>query len=184
MSEQDQRETGSKVPLDGAGDALQSSSRRNFSKLGLGAPVLMTLASRPVYGMECLSGILSMGSASHVHQDTGACTEGMSVSALQAAGMNMGRSVALISPRTRLRDTVLYHDGALCGMRVPCKKLSALLNKGTRLQQLGVAALMNCHLNPATFVLNESSWCSLLNDQMNLPPHYTKESLLEYIMPE
>ncbi len=181
MSDRDQRETGSEASPDRADDAIQSSSRRNFSKLGLGAPVLMTLASRPVYGMECLSGILSMGTASHVHQDTGQCTEGMSVSALQAAGMNMGRAMGM-SPDTKLRDTVLYQTTPYAG-EMPYRKIVSLLNKGTRLQQLGVAALMNCHLNP-TFVLNEIQLVQLLNDQLNLPPHYSKESLLEYIMPE
>ena len=49
-------------------------SRRGFTKLGAAAPVLMTLASRPVFGggghglpAMCLSGMMS-GNASHEHE--------------------------------------------------------------------------------------------------------------------
>lgn len=40
-------------------DMLVSASRRRLAKLGLGAPVLITLASRPVLAGQCLSNMMS-----------------------------------------------------------------------------------------------------------------------------
>ncbi|PCJ37976.1 MAG: hypothetical protein COA75_01810 [Cellvibrionales bacterium] len=49
-------------------------SRRKFAKVGVAAPVIMTLASKPVFGAQCLSQMMS-GNASH--QD-GSCQLGWS----------------------------------------------------------------------------------------------------------
>lgn len=57
-------------------DAPSDSTRRRLTKLGLGAPVLMTLASRPVLAGQCLSNMLSGNtSPGHVH---GHCSKGWS----------------------------------------------------------------------------------------------------------
>ncbi len=63
LQHQRNKETGSPALPDGSeprADAPADQSRRNFSRrLGVTAPVLMTLASRPAFGGNCLSNMLS-----------------------------------------------------------------------------------------------------------------------------
>jgi len=42
-------------------------SRRGFTKLGVGAPVILSLASQPVLGAACLSGMMSGNLSNHEH---------------------------------------------------------------------------------------------------------------------
>ncbi len=58
-----------------AGRGTPNETRRRFTKLGIGAPVLMTLASRPVLAGNCLSNMLS-GNLSD--PDRGTCSKGWS----------------------------------------------------------------------------------------------------------
>ena len=56
-------------------DFVVSEKRRRLAKLGFGAPVLMTLASRPVFAGQCLSNMLSGNLSNHTH---GICVTGWS----------------------------------------------------------------------------------------------------------
>jgi len=56
--------------------------RRKLAKVGMAAPVIMTLASKPVFGAQCLSQMMS-GNASH--QD-GSCSLGWSPGAWKEVG--------------------------------------------------------------------------------------------------
>lgn len=50
-------------------------SRRSFAKAGMAAPVIMTMASRPVFGAQCLSDMLS---TTQSHAPTSNCWGGLS----------------------------------------------------------------------------------------------------------
>ncbi len=50
--------------------------RRSFTKAGIAAPIVMTLASRPVFGATCLSDMLSSNLSNHAHQSV--CLGGFS----------------------------------------------------------------------------------------------------------
>jgi hypothetical protein len=67
-------------------DAIVSAKRRRLAKFALGAPVLVTLASRPVLAGQCLSNILS-GNLSH--PDPGNCSTGLSPGAWGMPGGNI-----------------------------------------------------------------------------------------------
>ncbi len=70
------RETNSEQNMDVQDKEHISSSRRHFTKAGLlASPVLMTVVSRPVFGVGCLSNMLS-GNLSD--PDRGECTLGLS----------------------------------------------------------------------------------------------------------
>ena len=53
--------------------SVANPARRRFSRLGVGAPVLMTVLSKPVFGAQCLSNMLS-GNLSD--PDRGTCVKG------------------------------------------------------------------------------------------------------------
>lgn len=53
--------------------SIVNPARRRFSKLGVGTPVLMTVLSKPVFGAQCLSNMLS-GNLSD--PDRGTCVKG------------------------------------------------------------------------------------------------------------
>ena len=59
----------------GSAEVLVSEQRRRWAKLGLGAPIVMTLASRPVLAAQCLSNMMS-GNLSN--PDRGNCSKGWS----------------------------------------------------------------------------------------------------------
>lgn len=70
------RETNRDQVLDSQSEEAISSSRRQFTKSGLlASPVLMTVVSRPVFGVGCLSNMLS-GNLSD--PDRGECNLGLS----------------------------------------------------------------------------------------------------------
>lgn len=56
-------------------EATVSAQRRKWAKLGLGAPIVMTLASRPVLAAQCLSNMMS-GNLSNPNR--GNCSKGWS----------------------------------------------------------------------------------------------------------
>lgn len=56
-------------------EVLVSAQRRKWAKLGVGAPIVMTLASRPVLAGQCLSNMMS-GNLSN--PDRGNCSKGWS----------------------------------------------------------------------------------------------------------
>lgn len=66
-------------PVVGAGDGVSgqghSSTRRRIAGLGVGAPILMTLTSKPALAGQCLSNMLSGNLSS---PDRGACSTGWS----------------------------------------------------------------------------------------------------------
>jgi len=58
-----------------ATEQLVDKTRRSFTRLGVVAPVIMTMASRPVFGAQCLSDILSTMQS---HAPTSNCWGGLS----------------------------------------------------------------------------------------------------------
>ncbi len=76
-SDPNQREVSpqSSVEMPESAQQSVSSSRRKLAGFGLGAPVIMSLASRPVMGAQCLSNMMS-GNLSD--PDRGQCVEGNS----------------------------------------------------------------------------------------------------------
>lgn len=59
---------------------LVDDKRRSFTKAGIAAPVIMTLASRPVFGAQCMSAMMSGNLSNHEHDSE--CAGGMSPIAL------------------------------------------------------------------------------------------------------
>lgn len=57
-------------------DEVVDVKRRSFTKAGIAAPVVMTLASRPVFGAQCLSNMLSGNLSNHGHRSE--CAGGVS----------------------------------------------------------------------------------------------------------
>jgi len=55
-----------KETLEGSIDRIDR-KRRSFAKTGVAVPVIMTLASKPVFGAECLSEMMSGNLSGHTH---------------------------------------------------------------------------------------------------------------------
>lgn len=82
----------SETKLGNAQDFAVSEKRRRLAKLGFGAPVLMTLASRPVFAGQCLSNMMS-GNLSNPTR--GNCAKGSSPGGWgQLGGQVQGYSTA------------------------------------------------------------------------------------------
>jgi PqqD family protein of HPr-rel-A system len=80
------------IKLSSAQDFAVSERRRRLAKLGFGAPVLMTLASRPVLAGQCLSNMMS-GNLSNPTR--GNCAKGSSPGGWgQLGGLVQGYSTA------------------------------------------------------------------------------------------
>lgn len=93
-SDPNQREVSpqSSVEMPESAQQSVSSSRRKLAGFGLGAPVIMSLASRPVMGAQCLSNMMS-GNLSN--PDRGQCVEGNSPGGWsQSGGKLAGQSDA------------------------------------------------------------------------------------------
>ena len=80
-----------------AKDAPRDGARRRLTKLGLGAPVLMTLASRPVLAAQCLSAQMSGNLSKHEHSG---CVKGTSPGGWANPGGNIG-SLSTVGAWTR-----------------------------------------------------------------------------------
>ncbi|MEH6570716.1 MAG: hypothetical protein V7709_16670 [Halioglobus sp.] len=111
-------------------------SRRGFTRIGISAPVLMTLVSRPVLGANCMSEMMSGNLSQHGHDS---CSAGYSPTAW-AGALPDGYSDVEIG-NTELRNLwsgapeatiaqLLVSDASIQG--VPVKNaIAALLNIGT-----------------------------------------------------
>ncbi len=154
MSEEKQREDAvsaspsDRHPLD--------SSRRNFTRMGLGAPVLMTLASQPVFGANCGSNAAS-GNLSD--PDRGECTRGFSAEAILDSG-NYG-------PRYmhyhKIRETMLGEMVHIFPGNQQNKNLKQILMHGNEMQTLAVAAMINASMS-MTYILTSEQLAELLRN--------------------
>ena len=83
-------------------------SRRKLAKIGVAAPVIMTLASRPVFGAQCLSQMMSGNASADVN---GSCNLGNSpggLSKLQGGTVVSGVSVKKAWQKAGLEYAVKY----------------------------------------------------------------------------
>lgn len=177
-----------------------SAKRRRFAKLAFGAPVLMTLASRPVFAGQCLSNMMS-GNLSDPNR--GQCETGLSpggwgqpggkirtystVSAWTAVGLNYGTYNASCRHTNKydcyqdgstLADVpgVLNKDGLL-----PTKLLREVLAKDPSSHQLTrhlVCAYLNACLSelPGSsfhYILTKAQVIGLANGTTTYPPAFS-----------
>ena len=188
MSDHKLPEPGARRP-DAEGDV--NNSRRQFTRIGVGAPVLLSLASQPVFGANCLSNALS-GNLSD--PDRGNCTMGAPVSTIQAAMPNWG---GMYRPDDRLKNTPLAEMTHIFPLDRQNKKLSWFIEKGDRLQQLTVAALINSSTSP-TYVMRQEQLLAVLrggaplafgelntgSNTLPVPYGMSLEDFLAWTMPE
>jgi hypothetical protein len=173
-----------------------SESRRRFSRLGLGAPVVMSLVSRPVFGAQCLSNMMS-GNLSDPTRGT--CSKGWSpggwkqpggtisnystVGAWSAAGYSYGTLIAGANPAhissytggTKTNDapfsTLLSGVTTVEPLRLYLKHNPGSLNSGI------ITAYLNAKLSaaiPGTFhyALTPAQVQGLVNGTIPLPSGY------------
>jgi hypothetical protein len=139
---------GGRHPLDG--------SRRNFTRMGLGAPVLMSMASQPVFGFNCGSNAAS-GNLSD--PDRGDCTKGFSAETIRNTGNYGPRYMS----NTKIRETMLAELEHIFPGNQKNKTLIGILNSGTEMQQLAVASMVNASMS-MTYILNTEQLMELLRN--------------------
>lgn len=181
--------------------ALVNAKRRRLAKLGVGAPVMMTLASRPVFGGQCLSNMMS-GNLSDPNR--GNCTKGWSpggwgqpggmvhtystIAAWTKAGFSYG---VLKSGCTNTLDVNCYKNGSNFGNVAAGL---AVLNKNSvsssfawrkilvepqsgQLTRHLICAYLNAALSEAdtsfNYILTKAQVIGLANGTLPLPPGYT-----------
>jgi hypothetical protein len=139
-------EPGDRHPLD--------SSRRSFARLGLGAPVLMTVASQPVFGVNCGSNAMS-GNLSD--QNRGSCTKGWSPATILST-RNYGPRYM---ENHKVGETILAQCTHIFPSNDMGKTLKNRLQSGTELQKLSIAAMINASAS-MTYVLTNEQLMQLL----------------------
>ena len=150
-------------------------SRRSLTRLGLGAPVLMTLASQPVFGANCLSNALS-GNLSD--PDRGQCLLGLSIPTVQRMSAEAATAPApggFTSSDLATDSGVLLRDTALRALTTifsPVddfdKTTAYLVWNGDSLQQAVIAAWVNTRVTPG-YVLTEAQLLGLANGDIQIP---------------
>ena len=145
-------------------DSAVDRGRRSFARIGVGAPVIMSLASQPVFGANCLSNALS-GNLSD--PDRGECEPGVSISAIRAAGNNWG---GVYNGKMTIAETPLAEMSHIFPVRERnSKQLRWYIENGTPLQQLAIGAMVNTSLSP-TYMLTQEHLLRLLRG--DLPAAY------------
>ena len=163
-------------------------SRRKFAKIGAAAPVIMTLASRPVFGAQCLSQMMS-GNASH--QD-GSCSLGWSPGGWKNSEGTIN-SMATIAAWAAAGFA--YSDGSLpSGTGEPCSRYTGgtpfndistgfgggdarpmrdilCTDSGTE-QWHCIAALLNASLPSLNYVLTKAQVLGLCDGSIPVPPPF------------
>lgn len=180
MSDKEQWDEEVVVPQPGR-DA--DTTRRRFTRLGVGAPVLMTLASQPVFGVNCLSNGMS-GNMSDPDRMRGNCQFGMSIDYLLSdAGMNWGMPYG---PETRLGDTPLAGAAHIFGQDTQNKKLMHILEKGDNKQKYVVAALVNTNpdMGMGNFILSEAQLMQLVYREIQPPYGLSLTNYLRWALGE
>lgn len=181
---------------------LIDAKRRRLAKLGVGAPVMMSLASRPVFGGQCLSNMMS-GNLSDPNR--GNCTKGWSpggwgqpggkvhtystLSAWSKAGFSYG---TLKSGCSNTSSITCYKDGSnfsnvagglsvlnknsVAGT-VPWREIVGIDPSTRQLTRHLVCAYLNAALSEAdstfNYILTKAQVIGLANGSLPLPPGYT-----------
>lgn len=156
-------------------------SRRSLTRLGLGAPVLMTLASQPVFGANCLSNALS-GNLSD--PDRGECVLGLSIATVQGMSTEAVIAPGLTPSGLAVENGVLLRDTILSGLTTifsPVedydKTTAYLVINGDSLQQAVITAWVNTHVT-AGYVLSESNLLGIANGNIRIPYGLSLEAYL------
>ncbi len=136
------------------------SSRRRFTRLGLGsAPVIMTLASQPVLGGNCLSNALS-GNLSD--PDRGVCVLGLSVAAVAA----LDRWGVFNPDRDMLQSTPLAGAPMFVSMDMGMSLRRIIAHGGDK--AIVLAAWVNTMVTP-DYVMTEAQLLQLLDGSLPVP---------------
>jgi len=164
-------------------------SRRKLAKIGATAPVIMTLASKPVFGAQCLSQMMS-GNASHPE---GSCSLGWSpdawkdgagtidgmgtIAAWAAAGFaysdglapsGTGDSCSRYTGGTPFNDASTGFGG---GDSRPMREI--LCADSDAEQSRYIAALLNASSPSFNYILTETQVLGLYDGSIPLPAGYT-----------
>lgn len=142
------------------GGGAVDAARRNLVRLGVGGtPVLMTLASQPVLGANCLSNALS-GNMSD--QNRGMCQLGYSISSIAIMG-----TWGVINPDVVLiEETPLNSLGAFSGETG--RTLRDLIVNGSSNQQVYLAAWANAMIK-TDYMMTEVQFIDLINGVLPVP---------------
>ena len=167
MTERSTREQKEANPQRGGVDQ----ARRNLTRLGVGGtPVLMTLASRPVLGANCLSNAIS-GNISD--PDRGSCQLGYSVDTV-----GLMSSWGLVNP-----DEVILSDMPLRGLSAFSlsdqeRTLRDLVVNGSHHQRVYLAAWVNAMIK-ADYIISEAQFHDLVSGALPVPGGQPLISYLE-----
>ncbi len=151
---------------------LVDQGRRGFTRLGAGAPVLMTLASQPVFGINCLSNAMS-GNLSDPNR--GFCIKGSSVG-MVASWPTWGMvdpDVVILSSTPLAAMTSVFdpvNDGP--------ETLRFLINNGSSDQKIVLAAWANS-METVNYAITEDQFLELLSSPGMIPPGFP--SLVTYL---
>ncbi len=160
-------------------------SRRHFSKLGLAAPVILSLASKPVFGggggtRQCLSNMLS-GNLSD--PDRGACSKGWS----PGAWKNKGGKISIYSTTQAWSLAGFSYDNTttstppfaslLTGAPANVRLSKYLGDNPGSLNAGIICAYLNARLSENTssvfkYILTPSQVIGLVNGSIPVPPAY------------
>ena len=171
-----------------------NTSRRNFTRLGAAAPVLMTLASRSALGQDCSPSAMASGNVSH--NDISNCVLGISPSAWVSRTVwpgqvergtydvsgsfksRMGRAVACgvgnqgnaqCYQGTKLGQTRL---GGVYGIGHPSREkslLQCLIEGGNGELACCIAALLNGYDLGTSYSLTEDQLLQMIHGTMPIP---------------
>lgn len=191
------------LPLDEVGNAEVNQKRRRLAKYAVGAPVLVTLASRPVLAGQCLSNMLS-GNLSDPNR--GSCSRGWSpggwgqpggqvhnyttIGAWTAIGFSYGNLTsgenanqltsytggATMSTLSSLGVGVLNKNGVADD--VPLREVLAVDPSSRQLTRHLVCAYFNAKLSALSgstfhYILTPQQVLDLASGAIGLPPGYS-----------
>jgi len=176
--------------------SIANPARRRFSKLGAGAPVLMTVLSKPVFGAQCLSNMLS-GNLSD--PDRGTCVKGDSPGGWKQPGglvkgfttldawTKAGFLYGVLTPGANAAHFNSYTGGSTAGtapfnslltvndsttpLRVILKLQPGSLNAGIIMAYLNAALSENAGTFKYVFTTDQVK--GLVNGTIPLPPNYS-----------
>ncbi len=157
-----------------------SESRRRFTRLGVGAPVILSLVSKPVLGAQCLSNMLS-GNLSD--PDRGACSRGGSPGAWKNRGGRISTfstvdawSAAGFSYQNSTTSTAPF-SSLLSGVQSNIRLVQILRDNPGTLNAGIICAYLNARLSENTggsfkYILTSAQVVGLVNGSIPLPPAY------------
>lgn len=154
-------------------------SRRRFTRLGAGAPVLMSLASQPVFGVNCLSNGMSGNMSSDPDRMNGSCEMGYSPDEL----LTMNNWGTPYTPYTEVGHTPLAQMSWFveCPAEMTLKDiLEADVTEGIRgRHKVAVAAMVNTNpLMGPNYVMSHEQFEDLIHGRIDVPYNV---SLVNYL---